>query len=40
VAEPSDGVHRHERLLAAVEHGDPESIIAALNGHGARTYLP
>ena len=40
VAEPSDGVHRHERLLAAVEQGDPESIIAALNGHGARTYLP
>ncbi|MEU8608238.1 GntR family transcriptional regulator [Actinoplanes sp. NPDC048791] len=40
VAEPSDGVHRHERLLAAVERGDPESIIAALNGHGARTYLP
>ncbi|MEU8231532.1 GntR family transcriptional regulator [Actinoplanes sp. NPDC048967] len=40
VAEPSDGVHRHERLLAAIEQGEPESIIAALNGHGARTYLP
>jgi DNA-binding GntR family transcriptional regulator len=39
VAEPSDGVHRHEQLLAAVAQGDPKSIIAALNGHGARTYL-
>lgn len=39
VAEPSDGVHRHEQLLAAVVQGDPKSIIAALNGHGARTYL-
>ena len=40
VAEPSDGVHRHERLLAAVAEGDSASIIAALSGHGARTYLP
>ena len=39
VAEPSDGVHRHEHLLAAMAQGDPKSIIAALNGHGARTYL-
>jgi DNA-binding GntR family transcriptional regulator len=40
VAEPADGVHRHEKLLAAVASGDGEAIIAALNGHGARTYLP
>ena len=40
VAEPSDGVHRHERLLAAIAEGDSASIIAALSGHGARTYLP
>ena len=40
VAEPADGVHRHEKLLAAVAEGDGKAIIAALNGHGARTYLP
>lgn len=39
VAEPSDGVHRHEHLLAAVAEGDAEGILAALSGHGARTYL-
>jgi DNA-binding GntR family transcriptional regulator len=39
IAEPSDGVHRHERLLAAVEQGDATSIMAALSAHGARTYL-
>ena len=39
VAEPSDGVHRHERLLAAVSRGDATAIMAALNAHGARTYL-
>jgi len=40
VAEPADGVHRHERLLAAVAQGDATSIMAALSAHGARTYLP
>jgi DNA-binding GntR family transcriptional regulator len=40
VAEPSDGVHRHERLLAAVALGDANAIISALSAHGARTYLP
>jgi len=40
VAEPADGVHRHERLLAAVSGGDATAIMAALNAHGARTYLP
>ncbi|MFB9361907.1 GntR family transcriptional regulator [Actinoplanes nipponensis] len=39
IAEPSDGVHRHERLLAAVRRGDPAAIMAALGAHGARTYL-
>lgn len=39
VAEPADGVHRHERLLAAVETGDPSAVRAALASHGARTYL-
>ncbi|MEU7908440.1 GntR family transcriptional regulator [Actinoplanes sp. NPDC049118] len=40
VAEPSDGVHRHERLLAAVAQGDTNAIVSALSAHGARTYLP
>jgi DNA-binding GntR family transcriptional regulator len=39
VARAEDGVHRHERLLAAVEAGDPDGIFKALNAHGARTYL-
>jgi DNA-binding GntR family transcriptional regulator len=39
IAEPSDGVHRHERLLAAVQEGDAVAIMAALSAHGARTYL-
>jgi DNA-binding GntR family transcriptional regulator len=39
IAEPSDGVHRHERLLAAVRQGDATAIMAALGAHGARTYL-
>jgi DNA-binding GntR family transcriptional regulator len=36
VAEAADGVHRHERLLAAVEEG---TVLQALGEHGARTYL-
>jgi len=39
-ARAEDGVHRHERLFAAVERGDPEGILAGLAGHGARAYLP
>jgi len=39
VAQASDGVQRHERLFAAVEHGDADAVLAALSGHGARTYL-
>lgn len=34
-----DGVHRHEQLLQAVESDDPDTVIAALTMHGARTYL-
>lgn len=39
VAQPQDGVHRHERLLAAAAEGDPEAMLTALAGHGARSYL-
>ena len=39
VARAENGVHRHERLLAAIEQGDPNRIMSELNGHGARTYL-
>jgi DNA-binding GntR family transcriptional regulator len=39
VARAEDGVHRHERLLEAAERGDATDILAALNAHGARTYL-
>jgi DNA-binding GntR family transcriptional regulator len=38
-ARATDGVHRHERLLQAVERGDPEQVVKELNAHGARTYL-
>jgi DNA-binding GntR family transcriptional regulator len=39
LAQPEDGVHRHERLFAAVGSGDAAAIIEALESHGARTYL-
>jgi len=39
VADAADGVHRHARLMAAVERGDPAEVLAELSGHGARTYL-
>ena len=39
VSTASDGVHRHERLLAVVEAGDAEAVLDALAGHGARHYL-
>lgn len=38
-ARAEDGVHRHERLFAAVEAGDPGGIRTALSEHGARAYL-
>ncbi|WP_436522813.1 GntR family transcriptional regulator [Actinoplanes sp. HUAS TT8] len=34
-----DGVHRHERLFEAVEHGDSTAVLTALAAHGARAYL-
>ncbi|MFY1616068.1 GntR family transcriptional regulator [Micromonospora sp. WMMD736] len=39
VAQPLDGVHRHERLFEAVAGGDSEEVLAVLSGHGARSYL-
>jgi len=39
VAQASDGVARHERLLAAVSEGDSEALLSALGDHGARAYL-
>jgi DNA-binding GntR family transcriptional regulator len=39
-SDAADGVHRHERLFAAVEHGDSTTVLTALNSHGARAYLP
>jgi DNA-binding GntR family transcriptional regulator len=38
-ARAEDGVHRHERLFAAVGTGDAGAIRAALGDHGARAYL-
>ncbi|BCJ44891.1 GntR family transcriptional regulator [Actinoplanes ianthinogenes] len=38
-ARAADGVHRHERLFAAVQRGDAAEIQAALSTHGARAYL-
>ncbi|MBY8871326.1 GntR family transcriptional regulator [Micromonospora sp. PLK6-60] len=39
LAQPLDGVHRHERLFEAVAGGDPERVLAVLADHGARSYL-
>ncbi|WP_092373930.1 GntR family transcriptional regulator [Micromonospora phaseoli] len=39
VAQPLDGVHRHERLFEAVTAGDPETVLTVLSDHGARSYL-
>jgi DNA-binding GntR family transcriptional regulator len=39
VAQASDGVARHERLLAAVAEGNSEAVLSALGRHGARAYL-
>jgi DNA-binding GntR family transcriptional regulator len=40
LAQASDGVHRHERLLHAVEAGDALGVQNELARHGARSYLP
>jgi len=39
LAPPLDGVHRHERLLAAVVAGDAVTVRSELAHHGARSYL-
>lgn len=39
LAQPLDGVHRHERLFEAVAGGDPEEVLTVLSAHGARSYL-
>jgi DNA-binding GntR family transcriptional regulator len=39
VTDAADGVHRHERLMATVERGDADEVLAELSAHGARTYL-
>ncbi|GAA2590286.1 GntR family transcriptional regulator [Dactylosporangium fulvum] len=39
VAPEHDGVHRHERLFEAVSSRDPAAVLAALDDHGARSYL-
>jgi DNA-binding GntR family transcriptional regulator len=38
-AQPTDGLHRHERLAEAVLTNDPALALAALAAHGARSYL-
>ncbi|MBE1490580.1 GntR family transcriptional regulator [Plantactinospora soyae] len=38
-ATATDGVHRHERLFAAVADGDPQTVLAELAAHGGRSYL-
>ena len=38
-ADAADGVHRHERLMAAVQRGDADEVLEELSTHGARTYL-
>jgi DNA-binding GntR family transcriptional regulator len=40
VANPRDGVRRHERLLEALLSGDPAVMLAGLAEHGDRSYLP
>jgi DNA-binding GntR family transcriptional regulator len=39
VHDAADGVHRHERLMAAVRRGDADEVLTELSAHGARTYL-
>ncbi|GAA1843745.1 GntR family transcriptional regulator [Pseudonocardia ailaonensis] len=36
---PAEGAHRHRHLYEAVASGDSGTVLAALAGHGARTYL-
>jgi DNA-binding GntR family transcriptional regulator len=34
-----EGVARHRRLLDALATGDLQTVLDALDGHGARTYI-
>ncbi|SDG04529.1 GntR family transcriptional regulator [Pseudonocardia oroxyli] len=36
---PAEGAHRHRHLFEAVASGDAATVLAALAGHGAQTYL-
>jgi DNA-binding GntR family transcriptional regulator len=39
LAQPEDGVHRHERLFEAVTSQDSATVLAELAAHGAQSYL-
>jgi DNA-binding GntR family transcriptional regulator len=39
LAQPEDGVHRHERLFEAVTSQDAATVLAELAEHGAQSYL-
>jgi len=39
LAQPMDGVHRHERLIEAVLAGDGDGVVHELSRHGATSYL-
>jgi DNA-binding GntR family transcriptional regulator len=39
LAQPEDGVHRHERLFEAVTSQDAATVLAELAAHGAQSYL-
>lgn len=39
LAQPADGVHRHERLFEAVTSRDAATVLAELAIHGAQSYL-
>ena len=40
VADPGDGLRRHEALLAALETDDVDTVLAAMASHGQLVYLP
>jgi DNA-binding GntR family transcriptional regulator len=37
---PEEGMRRHERLLAALETNDKDVVLAELEAHGSRRFLP
>jgi DNA-binding GntR family transcriptional regulator len=40
LADPGDGLRRHEALLAALETDDVDTVLAAMASHGQLAYLP